>query len=173
VTIFGNRIRRAVTVTIAVAGIGALGAGAANAAPNNPVLSDKIGFSGVAVPGSAPGSFVFRSRTCRLTSDTETQVFPCQLTGQFAKSATGGISGSAMAVSQDGKITWKFTLVPTTVANEYRLRGAGSEMDAPDPGQPPPPTYPCAVMGSVKLVPMGTGFGMTGGLAVFESSTSP
>jgi hypothetical protein len=138
------------------------------------VLSDKVKFSGRAIPGSAQGTYDFHSDKCKLTSDAEPTTYKCQLSGQVViDPATGAITGNATVQSADGTTTFNFTLTSTSTAGTYKLKGQGKENDTPDPGQPPA-SYPCKVAGKVTAVPQPDGsILLSGGFSVNEKSTAP
>src|SRR2546422_4941825 len=67
----GVMVRRRFVAIVAGAllGVGVLGVGVVRARTDRPQFSDEVRFSGVAFPGSVPGSYTFTSQMCSLASD--------------------------------------------------------------------------------------------------------
>jgi hypothetical protein len=132
-------------------------------------LSDAIAFSGILVPGSAPGTFVIQLTSCSLKSDTERTAVNCQGSGQVTQSPP---SGQLVVGSSDGEIQSNFTLKTTIVPNTYALKGSAIETDAPEGGVQPPP-YSSIVKGKVTINTTVSPATITGTVKVLESLTSP
>jgi hypothetical protein len=136
------------------------------------VVSDVVSFAGTATPGPNPGTYTIQVQRCSLTSDGESTIYPCQMGGSFTVTPAG-TSGSAVVGSPDGNVNWNFTLVPTTTANHYKMKGSGMEADAPENGVSEPP-YACSTIGGWVLTPAPTGgYVISGKTKVLESSTAP
>jgi hypothetical protein len=145
-------------------GGGVLTTGVAHGATN--VLSDKVTFTAKLVP-LAGGGFSIQNMNCSLTSDGEATPFACQISGTFVQSAgTGSISTNV--TSGDGKTTSAASL--TFSGGSFLGKGQGTEQDAPDPGQPPPPSYPCIAKYSGTV---SSAMVMAGIIKVKESPTAP
>lgn len=146
--------------------------GTAGAAPRvaSVALSDTIGFSGTIKPGPVPGTFIVTSTKCAILSDRET-VAPCQLNATVTVPATGNPTGTFTVASNDGQTQGHFTLTPITGTPSFKLKGAGTENDAPDPGGPPPSPYSAIMVGTIT--PNFAAMTVKGKIKVFESSTAP
>jgi hypothetical protein len=166
----GHRFGRSLVVALAGFGMLAAGSGAAHARPATVVLSDKIKFGGTATGSTPPGTWSFSTGNCKETSDGETAVYPCKLSGQIMKNSAGGLSGFFNLNSADGGIQWKYTLTPTSNPNVYVMKGAGAERDM-EGGVVT--NYPATMKGLMKLVPSGPNLLVTGAVSVWESSTAP
>jgi hypothetical protein len=165
-----HRVARVFLASLAAAVVILVGAGASAsvAAPASRVLSDRAGAAGSGKREMRKGSFTFNSVQCDLRSVDEPSLFHCKLSGHLTRSAAGQMSGTAKLVSTDSIIRWTFTLTPAGTPGTYRMRGAGSELDQPDPGQPPGQAIPCTVTGVVGSGPNPSGFSFKASMAVFE-----
>jgi hypothetical protein len=157
---------RYLAAAIAGAALLIVGPGAFATAGATTVLSDKITFSAQLFPNGS-GGFNLLDKSCSLTSDGETMPFPCQISGTFSNN-TGAILISTTVTSADGTITSGATLTCSSSATCVG-KGRGTEMDAPDPGQPPPPPYRCIAKYAFTNV---SGV-LSGTITVKEPSTAP
>jgi hypothetical protein len=157
---FATMIKKGLVMGALVGGVAVAGVGPASAATT--VGSDKISYSGVV---SSTGAF--QSNQCFLTSDKEPQRFPCQVKGQLTP-GPAGLTINGTIDSPDGHTTFG---VPVTVGagGSFAGKGKGTEADTPDPGQPPPPAYPCVVKAAGTL----GGSTIAGTFKVKELSTRP
>jgi hypothetical protein len=80
---------------------------------------------------------------------------------------TGSISTNV--TSGDGKTTSAAALTVSSTGS-FLGKGQGTEQDAPDPGQPPPPSYPCIAKYAVTV---SSAMVMAGTIKVKESATAP
>lgn len=166
----GHRVARGLIATLAGLGLLAAGSGVAHARPATVVLSDKIKFAGTAVGSTPPGSWSFSTGNCKQTSDGETPIYQCKISGQILHTSAGGLSGFFNLNSADGGIQWKYTLTPTSNPNVYFMKGNGAEREM-EGGVVT--NYPATMRGLMKLVPSGPNLLVTAAVTVWESSTAP
>jgi hypothetical protein len=139
------------------------------------VLSDTITFSGVATPTAVARSYTLTSNQCTLTSDGETNIFPCTITLNFSLAT---LLGTGHVASADGTVTWAFRLVPVAPAGTYMMIGNCSAANAcieTETEHGVTVTYPATVSGTLTIAPIpGTpNLKVTGKISVFESPTAP
>jgi hypothetical protein len=145
-----------------------VGPGAFAAAGATNVLSDKVTFTAQLVP-NGPGQFTLQNQGCNLTSDGETQVFSCQISGLLTQTSPTTAGISTTVTSADGR-TFSSARLTLSSTGSFLGKGHGSEEDAPDPGQPPPPGYPCIAKYSGTI---NAAMVMSGTLKMKESTTAP
>jgi hypothetical protein len=159
---------RCLAAAIAGTALLVVGPGAFATAGATNVLSDKVTFTAQLVP--SPAGFTLQNLNCSLTSDGETQAFPCQISGTLMQTSPTTATISTTVTSADGTINSSATIT-TSSTGSFLGKGRGVEMDAPDiPGTPPPPPYPCVAKYSGTI---NAAMVMSGTLKIKESSTAP
>jgi hypothetical protein len=159
---------RCLAAAIAGTALLIVGPGGLAAAGATNVLSDKVTYTaGLVFNGT---DFNIEQRTCSLTSDGETTPFPCQISGTANPLSNTVFTISTTVTSADGTIN-STAMVTQSATGAFLGKGRGTEMDAPDPGQPPPPPYPC--IAKYTGTANGAAGTISGTIKVKESSTAP
>jgi hypothetical protein len=146
----------------------AAGPGALGAAATTYVLSDTVKFSAQLVPNST-GGYTLQNITCSLTSDGETGVFACQISGTVTPIAgTSQATVNSAVTSGDGTINSSAIITENATTGAFKGTGRGTEADIEKGRQKPP--YPCKAKTSGTISTAGV---MTGKIKVTEASNQP